>query len=339
MAKSGFNFFVNAYEVSPIEYAAWKDIDVSQYLPAGATGVIVQLVNRSEAVRKNVAVRKKGSTDDFTGRDWAQKPSGYVYNCCGVDTNKVFQGYLEDSDCEIWLTGYTDDAVTFFTNMVDKTTESGGWVNVNVSDIVSLDATGVICQFLNKEGISTGVALIRQKGSTDDELDKNDINGPVDALCGLNESKIFQQKIGDAAVELYVKGYTKPPVKWFTNVVKKGPVTEEAVFEDIDVSGDVGSGVGGVIVEVVNFNTIQNPRVVLRQKGSTDNRVEYDDRIGVQSHIWVLVGLNDEGIFQVYVKKTDVSQELSKIKFYIHGFVKWEGMLKTKLEKVNLEAS
>lgn len=341
MGKSGFNFFVNAYEVTPTEYAAWKEVNVQTFIPSGSSGVILEFSNTDNSLARIIAARKKGSNDDFTGRSDTQKVSGHVYNVCGVDANRKFEAYVENASCEIWLIGYTDASVVMFTNMVDKKTTTSGWVEVNVASIVSNDATGVICAFLTKDTVNQEEGLIRKKGSTDYETGKNLIRGPVDCLCGLSDSKIFEQRVGNASsgnLELYVKGYTKLPVEWFTNVVKKGPVTQEAVWEDINISGDVPSGTGGVIIEIVNFNSsAQSTHVSVRRKGSSDNRVEYDDRIRYTGHIWALVGVDENRIFQAQVIKDEAGQSIANVKFYLHGYCSWDGSLKTKLEQVSTD--
>lgn len=339
MGNSGLNFFVNAKNVSPGNYASWQNVDVSAYIPAGATGVIVELSD-TEEIGKKMGTRHPDSVQDFSTRTEAFLIGGHIYQICGVNSSRVFQAYIEDAYCEVWLVGYTDASVVLFTDMTEYAAGVGTFVDNNVADIVSGDATGIICQFLLKEGAPQYNGVIRKKGSTDDESGKDLIKGPVDALCGLSDSKIFQARVSDADLEIWVKGYTKPPVEFFTNVIKKGPVIQEAVWEEINCLADVGGGVGGLILELVNFNnSAQSTRVVIRRKGSSDNRTDYDDRIRYIGHIWAAVGINEEGKFEAWVKRDLGDQDIALVKFYIHGYVKWDGMLKTKLAMTELEAS
>lgn len=342
MGNSGFNFFVNAFNVTPAGLGSWEDVDVSSYLPAGATGVILEFSDRDQSIPRKHMARKKGSTDNFVTRTEATTVSGHVYFLCGVDANRVFQAYVETVDCEIWLIGYTDSAVAFFAdgNAIEYSPSAPGiWKDQNIADKVSNDATGVIGFWLTKEGASQYEGIIRKKGSTD-YLIKNVIRGPVGALCGLSASKIFQNRVSHLDLEFWVIGYTKPPVTFFTNYIVKGPPTVESEWEELDVSSIVGPGVGGVILELrFQQASVQSIRIVVRRKGSSDNRVVWDDRVRYNGHIWALVGIDAEGILETFVEKDHVDQDINNVKFHVVGYVKWEGILKTKFEKVSLEAA
>src|SRR3972149_12049091 len=142
---SGFNFFTNAIDKTPGTTGAWTDVDVSGDIPSGSTGVILELLNTSGITSYNVAVRKNGSTDDRSKKIYTQ---GHIYALCGVDANRIFEAYV-DVSCKVYLVGYTDDAVTFETNAIDKSTGTvGQWVDVDISANAPADATGVIVEMI-----------------------------------------------------------------------------------------------------------------------------------------------------------------------------------------------
>ncbi|GAI62390.1 unnamed protein product, partial [marine sediment metagenome] len=105
-------------EITPSTPSSWEDVDVSSYVPSGATGVILHIVNNHLASGEHVGVRKNGSTDD---RHSDFTPSAHFGAAIGVDTNRVFEAYVESTtNIDIYLIGYTVSGVTFKTNADDK---------------------------------------------------------------------------------------------------------------------------------------------------------------------------------------------------------------------------
>lgn len=163
---SGFNFFTNGIDKTPSTTGSWVDVDVSgDGVPSGATGVILKIVNTGTTAYRG-EVRKNGSADDFTG---------YIVNAfmsyafVGIDANRIFEAFIGDTAVKIYLIGYTDENIGFFTNAVDKTpSTTGSWVDVDVSgDGVPVDATGVICFFDNITSATVYQGGIRKDGSSD----------------------------------------------------------------------------------------------------------------------------------------------------------------------------
>lgn len=119
---SGFNFFTNGIDVTPSTTGSWVDVDVSAYIPEGSTGVILKIMNTGTATY-NVGVRKNGSSDNFG----LYIPNTYARHAfVGVDSNRIFEAYIGSTSVKIYLAGYCDSAVDFFTNAVDKTPSTIG---------------------------------------------------------------------------------------------------------------------------------------------------------------------------------------------------------------------
>ena len=56
--------FVTPVALTLSTSAAWTDADVSAYVPAGATGVILHLTNIYTSADLPIGLRKNGSTDN-----------------------------------------------------------------------------------------------------------------------------------------------------------------------------------------------------------------------------------------------------------------------------------
>jgi len=300
--RSGFYFFKNDYDVSPAT-GSWQEVDVSAYIPPGSTGVILDLHNK-QASGQYVDVRKNGSSDD----DYAYSiifGGSHRYAVVGVDENRVFEVKKSHANVKIWLAGYCDGKVQLFTNKTDySTATTGSWANVNVSSSVPDDATGVIVKMINTHNVANLIGNVRKRGSTDDRWNNEaDIfrESWIHLLVGVDDEKVFQQYIEATMVDLYLVGYTLPPVTFFTNARDATPSSALGWF-DVDLTSETEASAYGAILDLVNPHT-STVQVELREKTSTDNRIADADLI-LRSHIGGLVGLDASNVFQGYVQST-----------------------------------
>jgi len=276
--KHGLNFFTDAIELVPSAYAAYVDVDVSDYVPPYATGVIVEINEYTGSWTKKAYLRKNGSTDD--GYAWNKsrvQKYGHVFYIVGVDANKVFEAKIQDTALKMWLLGYTDDHVTLFTNRIDVTT--GGlstWVDTDVSAHVPAGATGVILQIANENG-SQATYCLRKKGS----IDLPSVN--EEEICtyethmvmrGVDSNRVFQQWRETANIKIYLCGYTMEPVYFITNRFGYGTITVDGTWRDKDVSTGLQyplpSNTHGIFLDVWAHNI--SAFIAFRVKGSTDDR-------------------------------------------------------------------
>jgi len=310
---TGFTFFKNVIDKTPTVVGAWVDVDVSAEVPVGATGVILKLVNTDQENAYRAEVRKNGSTDDF-GLVIFNDILPYVL--VGIDENRIFEVNIESTVVKVYLQGYTDKRVGFFTNAIDKTPAvKGVWQDVDASDVIPPSATGVIC-FMYHTAIAKAPpapAGIRKKGSTDEFTYGNLFAGLryVYQLCGV-ENRVFEAKIADQPVtsEIRLVGYTKPPIVFFTNGIDKS-ITETGVWTDVDVSAETHPSANGAILFIQNSDDAMFWNGDVRQKGSTDDHTAYSPF----GYLWckgAVIGMTGQ-IFQGWIE--DVA-----IKFYLIGF-------------------
>lgn len=115
-------YYIDPVEVTPATPDEWTDVNVSAHIPAGATGVILHVVNKAPTTAYLFGLRKNGSGDNRTTKIWRTQ---HFWAMIGVDANRIFEAYLDDvTDIDLLLVGYTISGVTFFTNAYPKTPDS-----------------------------------------------------------------------------------------------------------------------------------------------------------------------------------------------------------------------
>ena len=309
---SGFNFFLNAIDVTPSTAGAWVDVDVSSYIPSGSTGVILKIVNTSAASTYGGEVRKNGSTDNFSlivGASYTR------YAFVGVDENRIFEAYIASTLVKIYLIGYCDENVGFFTNAIDKTpSTTGSWVDIDASANIPNDATGVICLLYNS-GASNYYGGIRKNGSTDTFtygiMASN--RRYVYQLCGVDENRIFEGQIENTVMKIMLIGYTKSPITFFTNGIDKS-ITTTNTWVDIDVTAETESTADGAILFIKNTATSTTYKGDVRKNGSTDNHTA-NTKLYFTECRGAAIGMDSDQIFEGWIDNTAV-------KFYLIGYCK-----------------
>lgn len=306
---SGFNFFTDHIDVTPGSQGSWQDIDVSSHIPAGSSGVLLHLVNTSAGRFKN-AVRKNGSSDT---RIPDIDSYGHTYALVGVDASRIFEGYIEyTATQEMYLIGYTDSSVTFFTNAIDVSLGStGSWIdidNVNVPD----SATGVIVEIYNTDSITPYQGGIRCNSSSD-TYPYGDIYGSshIYQLCGVDASGIFEGEIEHTDVDFYIVGYTESPITFFTDGIDKSLSTTGA-WTDIDITSDTSATADGAIVDIKLESTTPYQGDI-RKEGSTN---DYGTKIDITDDYGCLTafcGLDSSQVFEGKIENIAVD-------FYLIGY-------------------
>lgn len=304
----GLNFFINAYDITPSKKGSWQTVDVSELIPKGSTGVILQLMNIHKRRQLNIAVKTLGSSDPYQYSAIRQK--GHIYALCGVDENQKFEAYIQRKECRIILAGYTDSAVYFFKNRVDKSLSiSGSWVDIDLSSDIPEDATGVIFQIINTKknkliGNNNRKASIRQDGSSDN-TDNTDIcegGGKIYAICGVNDREIegYIESGENGNLKHYLVGYTRYPIHFFRKHVN---IVSDNVdsWKDINIAGMTTIGTNGVIFEIRNKaknEFFSDHQCAVRTVYSHDERKE-TSYILFDGHIWGLAGTDRQQKFEI----------------------------------------
>jgi hypothetical protein len=237
-----FNYLSAPVDVTPGTTSAWTDVDASSNVPAGATGVIVQMLNTSGATTYHYGVRNNGSSDTFMlGAQKTAIAGGASFFMVGCDGSRIFEVYMENAAVKTYLLGYTTAGVTFFTNATDKSTgTTGSYVDIDISgDTGASTAIGAV--FIVKNTSSTARSMQLRKNGSGDNRYTNLMSGWATAgIIGVDGSEICEQKISNTAVDMYLVGYVTTGAVFFTNAVNKSTGTTGS-YVDTDITSDIGT--------------------------------------------------------------------------------------------------
>jgi len=312
---SGLNFFDTAIDKTPTTYAEWTDVDVSgDGVPSGSTGVIVELINQSEAANKTITVRKNGSTDNRTATELVII-LGHIYAVVGIDTNRIFEAYLADSNCKVYLVGYCDENVVLFDNALNRSiTSLNAWTDKDVSADIPEGSTGVIINIENIDTAQGRIGAVRKNGSGDNRSANSKLRKATHmwALCGVDENRIFEGYISSTNIKFWLQGYTNPPVTFLTNEVDKS--LTGTTWTDIDVTAETEATADGIIVHMHNTDGATQYGGSIRKNNVSEDRSAYSD-IYPLCHIFALCKMDSEQIFEGKIDNVAVD-------FYIIGYAK-----------------
>ncbi len=283
----------------PSAYAGWVDVNVAQYLPYEATGVILHI----KANTKDVGVRMNGSTDarnnDFN-HNWAM---------IGIDSSQIFEVYLEDATCELYLVGYTDSSWIYKTNAIDRSLDGGfgAWTNIDVTDNTSANAVGVVVEIENLN-VASQTSGVRKDGSADARNGDMDAISHYFAVIGLDTAtEIFEMWAQSADVNTYLIGYVESGATFATNATDKS-LAGAAAWTNIDCSVEAPSA--DFLVFEVYEAAAGAYTYGFRKDGSTEAVIEESDG----RHAWVVVECSSTQIVEGYVSDLNVD-------FFLVGYI------------------
>jgi hypothetical protein len=213
MAQSVF-FFDDAevVDVTPGSAGSWVDVDVSAYIPAGATGVLLKTHN-SGVVHRNCNFRKNGSTDAYTDNIIHGLEASYnSFEMTGVDGSRIFETNVENiTDVQVYLIGYTGAGITFFDNYHSLSELPVVFEDIDCSAFIPVGATGVIVRTDSQD-----FKFVRGKGSTD-SYPVYDFTAHGTEVIKLNSSRVFEAYESEEDIYLYVIGYITDGVTFNLN--------------------------------------------------------------------------------------------------------------------------
>ena len=221
----------------------------------------------------------------------------------GVDANRIFEVYTANTAVKTYLVGYTGQGVTFFTNAVSKaTTTTGSYEDVDISFDTGSETALAGIFIMKNTSTSVYSYALNKKGSTDDFYYDMNKGAAAAYIIGLNASEVAQQKIENAALDLYLQGYVTGGAVLFTNATDKSTATTGS-YVDVDITAHIGSDdANGAIVEtfVTPDNTARE--VAVRKNGAS---YDYYER---SNHVSALVAIDTGDIFEQ--KISDVKRDL-----------------------------
>lgn len=309
----GFTW-ITPVEVTPATQESWEDVDVSSHVPAGMTGVILH-VYLSGTVSRDFGLRKNGSSD---ARIESRFYGSHFWAMMGIDANRIFECYIgSTANVFVFLVGYTDSDVTFFTNAYDKSLDSNiEWLDIDCSTECP-NAIGIIIEVITP----TGVYGVRKNGSSDSRL-MSEVNIGY-AIIGCDESQIVEGYISVLTTDFFIIGYVTAGATFFTDGYDKS-LGSSGSYIDIDCSTEAPNAIG-LFFEVITEG--QRKLFALRKNGVTDDFyydaakrpfafVECDESQIVEGKIedltvdFFLIGYASVGVIEKSVSDSAVGSEL-----------------------------
>ena len=289
-----FHYLGAPVDVTPTTTGSWVDVDVSAFVPAGATGVIVQWVG-DPTTDYDYGIRMNGSTDIFGLQPVEANTQGF--SMTGLDSSRIFEVHTESLTVKTYVVGYTMGGVTFFANAIQKTPAlTASWEDIDISADTGVDtAIGAIFTVANTNS-STRQFGVRKKGSTDFRTNDMRPDHIVLSLIGVDANEVAQFYREDTGLELYLTGYVTSGAVFFTNAIDKSTSTTSS-YVDVDISSDIGADdANGAILEIANASDLAT---ALRRKGAPY------DYYQAMSHSWGLTAIDQDDIFQQKIESTD----------------------------------
>jgi hypothetical protein len=291
--------FITPVNVSPGDTNSWIDIDISAYVPAGATGAIIHVLG-SDGGAYYADLRKNGSTDTVLGG----KPlTAHDWRTVGLDGSRIFEGYTGDPGVNFYLVGYFEGESVFFTNRIDKSLgTTGSWLDVDISSDTGADtAIAAILEVINQATALNYNYGLRKNGSTDGRVIRLSASNSTGAIIGVDASEIFEGQISNANIDWYLIGYIKSGATMLTNATD---LSLGSTGSWLDLSA-LPSGAAGGFIEVVSSGDYL---FGLRKKGSSEDIYYYAAR-----HVWGIVECDANRLIQGKIANTGVD-------FYLVGY-------------------
>lgn len=291
---SGIVYYNDPVELVPAGFNAWTDVDVTAYVPATATGIVVHLA-APDGVAKEAGVRINGSVDALKG----SALSSHGWTIVGIDSGDIFELFLEDAATHCYLVGFTGSSFTFKTAADDISLPgAAAWVDIDLSTEAP-NATGAIIVILSSDAALQDFGL-KMKGSADNRTNDIQIGGISWGIIGCDGSQVIEGWAANGNVDFHLVGYTTANVNFFTDGVDKSLAAGFAAWTDIDCSGDISGFATHIIFEVIQ----PGPAGLdygFRRNGSTE-----DIRIDAVCHFWAIVECDESQVVQGWAENANV---------------------------------
>jgi len=250
----------DSYDVTPIAFAAWTDVDVTNYVPDRATGVVVEIDTGGNP--RQTGVRKNGSTDD------RRTDTRHYWAMIGLDDSEIFEVYLEDNTCNIYLRAFTDENWVFNTNADDISLGAAlAWTDIDISTEAP-DAVGAIVEIVNNFDAARQSG-VRKNGSTDNRHPDLWRLQHTFRVVGLDDAQIFEGYVESLDVDYYLIGYVTGGATFATDATDKS-LGVSTVWTNVDCSVEAPDATYLFFEDITTNNTGMGHR----EEGSTDNIIE-----------------------------------------------------------------
>ena len=303
---NGFFWLTNAPDISLTTTASWQDIDLSAYIPTGTSGAVVEIINTGILGTLSGVVRGKEDTRDYMSNLLFEEieDETHRWQIVKVDSNAAIQGYIENTQVDFKLRGYTlGSDPSFFSNPPDITPATEDqWTTIDVSANVDADADGVIL-FLDSVAGSTREYAIRESGSgfdiTNRELEDYGNTMYLVGIDALDQFEAFIEDVDD--IKVYLVGQTKGSVVYNLEDVA---VTDPSIgsWQAVDADDyNVPAAANGLFLRVVSTGGDEISGI--RHGASTDT---WTPDVGGDTHFMAGTGIESENLWDEYLEDTDV---------------------------------
>ena len=290
---------------------SWQDIDLTDEVPAGTTGAIVEIINTGTDGTQSGVVRGKDDTREYMSNTNYQtvEDETHRWQIVKVDSNRVIQGYVEDTQVDFKLLGYTMGTdPLFFNTPLDVTPDTEDeWTLADVSAFVDADADGVILFIVSTQD-GDRVYGVREVGSSFSTTNRNlDNRSSTMYLVGIDANdqfEVYHEDFDDT--KFCLVGQTKGSVVYYSNDLSvSDPATGS--FQELDADTyTVPAVANGLILRVVSAS---NDRISgLRHGDSTD---AWTPDIGGGTHIQAAIGINDDNVWDEYIENSEVDVSIA----------------------------
>lgn len=275
--ETGQGFLADPVQLPLAGEDGWSPADLSAYLPDGASGALLAILDRGGEANR-IGLRKSGSSD---ARNAVSGADNFHAGVVGVDADRVFEYWIEDAGSQqIWLLGWTAGEALFFDQAVEVSTElPGEWVDVDVGALPGCQ--GAIGAYLEHVGSDVAAGWgVRMAGSSDDR-----VPGSADPrhgwmLVGLDAGGRFQQYVEGTTLDLWVVGCQLAGAVFHREGIERAPA-EEGSWADLPAPP---AGAIGAVYEMGVFTT-PGCDFGVRPAGST---VSLEGRGKGNGHAWAL---------------------------------------------------
>jgi len=250
--------WITPTEITPGAAGAWTDADLSALIPAGATGVLLHIVNTS-GTTYTCGWRKNGSTDARTNNLRATHHRWVAIGCDGSRIIELYVGHTTNID--VYLVGAFGAEATFDTNATDVSLSgTGAWTDIDVSGITgAATAIGVCIEGYSDTGSNWG---LRPNGSTDNRLFPEDNHWSM--IVGVDGSEILEAQIASVNTDMFVNGWFTSGFTFLTNATDLS-LGSTGAWTDLSA---LPAGATGAILEATNSSA---SNYGLRKDGSSES--------------------------------------------------------------------
>ncbi|MBQ10973.1 MAG: hypothetical protein CMJ45_05425 [Planctomyces sp.] len=302
----GFFWFVDSPDISLTIIGSWQDIDLTTHVPTGTTGAIVEVINTGTFDTQSGLVRGKEDSRDYMSDVLFEEieDETHRWQIVKVDTNAVIQGYIENTQVDFKLRGYTlGSDPSYFSVPPDITpVTSDAWTIVDVSANVDNDSDGVIL-FLDSIQSAKREYGVREHGSSFDITNRElEDYGNTMYLVGLDALDQFEVFIENVAhVQVYLVGQTKGSVVYnLEDVLVADPSIGS--WQAIEASDyNVPEAANGVFLCVESTGADEISGFV--HGDSTDT---WTPDVGGDTHMMAGTGISADNLWDEYLEDTDV---------------------------------